>query len=212
MSSALGVSPAEYSPARKSVVNGLATIFNIIALTVGLVVLSLTVVALPLAWSAASTALYDWRQGGESRVMRTFWMSIRTRPRHRTGVLGPAMLGTAGGVVEVAYFLHYRDPVALLCLTIGLVTVVGGVSFTSYLLLLLTVAPDAGWTEIWRCAAAIVGRTSVTTTPVFVVEAAIAGFIGYSDPGLLVVAIPVVLLWCWLRTAIWGARRAGLAV
>jgi hypothetical protein len=212
MNSALGVAPADYSPTRKSVVNGLATIFNIIALTLGVVVLALTVVALPLALSAASTAIYDWRQGGESRALRTFWIAMKDRPLRRTATVGPALLGTAAGVTEVAYFVQYRGPISPLCLTIGLVTVAAGVSFTGYLLLLVTVAPEAGWVERWRCAAAIVGRTGILTAPVFFLEAGAAAAIGFADPALLVVAVPVALLWCWLRTALWGARRAGLAV
>jgi hypothetical protein len=212
MNRPVGVSPVEYSPPRKSVVNGLATIFNIVALTLVLVTLSLTVIALPLTCSAASTALYDWRRGGEGRVMRTFWISIKTRPTHRIAVLGPAFISTVAGIVEVVYFSQDRGPIPLLCLTMGLVTIAGGVSFTSYLLLLITVAPDATWSETWRCAAAIVGRTSVAATPVFALEAGGAALIGFTDPGLLVIAVPVALLWCWQRTAIWGARRAGLAI
>jgi hypothetical protein len=212
MNSALGVAPADYSPTRKSIVNGLVTIFNIIALTLGVILLSLTVVAVPLAFSAASTAIYDWRQGGESRAMRTFWMALKDRPLRRTATVGPALLGTAAGVTEVAYFVHYRGPISLLCLTIGLATIAAGVSFSGYLLLLVTVAPDAGWLERWRCAAVIVGRTGIMAGPVFLIEAAGAAMIGFADPALLVVAVPVALLWCWLRTALWGARRAGLAV
>lgn len=210
MITALSTPSVTRSGTRHTVVNGLASIFNVIALTVCVVVMSLTVVGLPLAWSAASSALFDWRRAGESRVLRTYWVAVATQWLRRTIVVGPAVLVVAVGGVEVAYFLHYRGPVAVLCLTTGLVTLAGGLSFTSYLLLLVTVAPTARWAEIWRCAAALVARTSPTATPAFVLETALAALAGYTDPALLVVAVPVMLLWSWLRTAIWGARRAGL--
>jgi hypothetical protein len=212
INTALGYAPTVEKVGHKSVINGLTTVFNVIFLTIAIVVLSLTVVGLPLAFSAASTAIYDWRQGGETRVMRTFWFALRSRPLHRVAVVGPALLAAALGLIEAGYFLHYRGPIDLMCVTIGLVTVAAGVSFTGYLLLLITMAPEAGWAELWRCAAALVGRTSVVATPVFLLEAGVATVIGFADPALLVIAVPVVLLWLWLRTAIWGARRAGLAV
>lgn len=213
MTSILGANPAFEKGARHTIANGLATVLNIVALTVCLVVLSLTVLGLPLAWSAAWSALYDWRRGGESRVMGTFWRAVATQPIRRTVIAGPAFLVTAVGAVEVSYFLHYRGPIAVVCLTTGLLTVAAGLSFAAYLLLLLTVAsPEEKGRELWRCAAAIIGRTSLTTTPAFLAQAAVAGFISYTDPGVLVVAVPVLLLWAWMRTALWGARRAGLGV
>jgi hypothetical protein len=212
VNSALGSATAEYHPGRKSIVNGLATIFNVVALTLVVVVLALTVIGLPLGFSAASSAIYDWRKGGESRVMRTLWYSLLDRPLRRTTAVGPALLAAAAGATEVIYFLHYAGPIAALCLVVGVVTFAAGVSFAGYLLLLVTVAPDAGWVELWRAAGGIVARTSVLAGPVFLLEAAGAAVIGFADPALLVVAVPVVLLWCWQRTAIWGARRAGLAI
>lgn len=213
MTNVLGANPAFQKGARHTIANGLATVLNIIALTVCLVVVSLTVVGLPLAWSAAWSALYDWRRGGESRVMGTFWRAVASQPVRRTVIAGPAFALSAIGALEVSYFLHYRGPIAVVCLTTGLLTLAAGLSFAAYLLLLLTVAsPEAKGKELWRCAAAIIGRTSFATTPAFLAQAAVAGLIGYTDPGVLVVALPVILLWGWMRTALWGARRAGLGV
>jgi hypothetical protein len=212
VSSALGGALSDFRPGRHSIVNGLATVFNVMALTLVVVILSLTVVGLPLGFSAASSAIFEWRQRGETRVMRTLWYSLQDRPIRRTAVVAPALLVAGAGVVEANYFLHYPGPIAALCLVIGVVTVGAGVSFAAYLLLLLTVAPQAGWIELWRAAAGIVARTSILAGPIFLVEAGVAAVLGLADPALLVVGVPVVLLWLWQRTAIWGARRAGLAL
>ena len=208
----LGATPTKGGEARHAVVDGLVTVLNVISISVGVVVVSLTVVGLPLALSAGWSVIYHWRRGGEGRVLRGFVLALRDRSLRRTLLVSPGVIAAALGAAEVWYFVHYGGPVAAVCLAVGFVTFVVGAGATAYLLLLAALGNDAGVWEIWRCAVALVARTSVGALPLLALEAATGVVVGYLDPAMLVVVVPTVVLWCWMRTGIWGARRAGLAL
>jgi hypothetical protein len=176
-----------------------------------LLCLSVAVVTIPLAVSATSTALHRWRCQGEGRVIRSFWVAVRTRPVWRSEVLALPLGSIALGVWEVHYFLHCTGPVALICLTLGMVTCAIAIGLTGDLAL-LTVSGEGGARELWMVAFAVLGPTVPSTVPAFALEAFVAATVGIVDPALLVVFVPVALLWAWQSTAVWGARRAGVDI
>ena len=71
---------------RPGVMAALASLFNFLALNLVLLIASLPVITLPLAVNAASVALDRWRADGEDRVVREFWVALRSRPPLRTTV------------------------------------------------------------------------------------------------------------------------------
>jgi hypothetical protein len=192
-----------------SVSAALAAVFNVLALNVILVVASLAVVTIPLAISAAFEAVYRWRTLDEDQVLRNFVLSLRRRPVAKSLIVGPAMLITILGGTESAYFTRYSGFIALVCVLIGVTTSAISVSVVAYLCLFLTTS-DAGYRELWRAAFIATGRTVVLTTPVFALATCCAVVAGLAAPALAVVAVPVLLLWAWQRTATWGAHHLGL--
>ncbi|HSZ39593.1 MAG TPA: hypothetical protein VK817_06525 [Trebonia sp.] len=187
----------------------LAAVFNVLALNVVLVVTSLAVVSIPLAVSAAFEAVYRWRTLDDDQVLRNFALALRRRPVVRSLVTGPAVLVAILGGAESVYFTHYSGFIALVCVLIGITTSAIAVSVAAYLCLFLATT-DAGGRELWRAACVAAGRTVALTTPVFALATACAVVAGLAAPALAVVAVPVLLLWSWQRTAAWGARRLGL--
>lgn len=192
-----------------SVSAALAAVFNVLALNVVLVVVSLAVVTVPLAISAAFEAVYRWRTLDEDRVLRSFMLALRRRPVAKSLIAGPAVLAGILGGAESVYFIRYSGFIALVCVFIGIVTSAIAVSVLAYLCLFLATT-DAGHRELWRAAFVATGRTVVLTTPVFALTTGGAVVAGLAAPALAVVAVPVLLLWAWQRIATWGARRLGL--
>jgi hypothetical protein len=192
-----------------SVSAALAAVFNVLALNVVLVVVSLAVVTVPLAISAAFEAVYRWRTLDEDQVLRTFTLSLRRRPVAKSLLVGPAMLVAILGGTESVYFMRYSGFIALVCVFIGITTAAIAVSVVAYLCLFLTTS-DVGYQELWRAAFIATGRTVVLTTPVFALSTCCAVVAGLAAPALAVVAVPVLLLWAWQRVATWGAHHLGL--
>jgi hypothetical protein len=192
-----------------SVSAALAAVFNVLALNVALVVASLAVVTIPLAVGAAFEAVYRWRTLDDDQVLRNFGLALRRRPVKKSLVIGPALLVAILGGAESAYFTHYSGFIALVCVLIGITTAAVAVSVTAYLCLFLATS-DASGQELWRAACVAAGRTVALTTPVLALATAAAVVTGLAVPALAVVAVPVLLLWSWQRTAAWGARRLGL--
>jgi hypothetical protein len=192
-----------------SVSAALAVVFNVLALNVVLVVVSLAVVTVPLAICAAFEAVYRWRTLDEDQVLRTFTLSLRRRPVAKSLLIGPAMLVAILGGTESVYFMRYSGFIALVCVFIGITTAAIAVSVVAYLCLFLTTS-DAGYRKLWLAAFIATGRTVVLTTPVFALSTCCAVVAGLAAPALAVVAVPVLLLWAWQRVATWGAHHLGL--
>jgi hypothetical protein len=192
-----------------SVSAALAVVFNVMALNVLLVVASLPVVTIPAGFSAAFETVYRWRALGEDRVLRSFWLSLRSRPLTKTLAAGPAMVVAMLGGAEIIYFMRYSGFIALVCVFIGIVTSAIAVSFVAYLCLFLATSV-AGYRELWRAAFIATCRTAALTTPVFALTTLVAVVAVLAAPALAVVGVPVLLLWAWQRVATWGAHRLGL--
>jgi len=187
----------------------LTALFNLVALNLSLVVVSLGVLTIPSALAAASAAVYRWRVLGDSRVLLAFWSSLIDRPLYKSAVLGPPLAGLAIGVSEI-FFFDKGGFVSAVCLLIGFSTCAVALSVASYASLFLAASHDVGTRILWSTAITATGRTAATAVPIFVVETTVATVVGLADPGLVVVAIPIVLLLASQPVAIWGTKRAGL--
>jgi hypothetical protein len=85
----------------------LATMFNVLALNLALLIASLPLVTLPVAINAATVALDRWRREGEDSVVREFVIALRSRSPLRTTILvGVPLVAAATGVAEVHHFIR----------------------------------------------------------------------------------------------------------
>lgn len=206
------VTPAEGVQRRRTVREVLTAAFDVVALNLVLVVVSMLVVTIPAAIAAAFAAVYRWRHHDEGRVVTTFLEALRSRPWERTTVFAPAVAAAVIGVVEVTYFVHLGGLIALVCVAMGLLTSALGVASTALLGLFAAMHPHAGFRELWTMVLAVGGRTARTLVPLVSVVTLPMVLLGLVDPALVVVVIPVLLVWALLTIAVRAARRVGLEV
>ena len=208
----LGTVPVIGPLARARVVAALAAIFNLLALNLAIVVVSLPVVTLPLALDAATTALSRWRSEGEDRVVREFFSALRSRRAWQTTIrVGVPLVAIGAGAEEVHYFAHGGGSLEWICLGFGLSGLVLVLSALGYVLVLGTNNPDSPASQLWTLAVALAVRYLFTTGPLFVLELSAAALAALLDVPLVLLGLPAALLYVMRLTALLGLRRAGLA-
>lgn len=203
------MTPVLFAGAKKSLVAALRTIFNFLALNLALVVASLPIVTLPLAVNAATVALERWRAEGEDRVVREFVNAMRSRSSLRTvAQVGGPLLATMLAVEEVHFFARGGSPENWLCLGSGVAALVITTSSAGYALLLSVRQTSAPAVEVWSVAAKLSLQNVFVTGPLFVLEAGVAVLLGFLDPALLLLGLPLGFLQLARVTARLGVRRA----
>jgi hypothetical protein len=205
------VTPVLFAGAKKSVVAALRTIFNFLALNLALVVASLPVVTLPLALDAATVALERWRAEGEDRVVREFVNAIRSRFSLRTVArVGGPVLATVIAVEEVHFFARGGSRASWLCLGSGVAALVITTSSTGYAMSLSIRRPLAAAVDVWSVAVKLSLQNVFVTGPLFVLEAGAAVLVGFLDPALLLLGLPLGFLQLARLTARLGIRRSSV--
>jgi len=193
------------------VIVALGSVFNFLALNLAVLVVSLPVVTVPLAFVAVTIALDRWRTDGEDRVVREFFAALRSLPPLPTTVLAGAPLVVAGiGAEEVHYFAHGGEPVDWVCLGFGSAALFLAVSALGYVLLLAARHPTVPATDIWSLSVRLAVRNLLATGPLFAVEILGATLLALLDPPLLMIGLPLALLCLMRLTARFGLHRAGL--
>jgi hypothetical protein len=193
------------------VMAALGSAFNVLALNLVLLLVSLPVITLPLAVSAATTALERWRGEGEDRVVREFFIALWSRPRGRTtAAVGVPLAAIGVGVAEVHYFERGGGMVAWAGLGLGLAALLITLTALGYVFLLAARHPWLPAAELWSLSARLAVRNLLVTGPLFLAEIAAAAAAIMIDPPLLIVGVPVLLLQLMRLTARLGLRRAGL--
>jgi hypothetical protein len=188
----------------------LATLFNVLALNLALLIASLPIVTLPAAVNAATVALDRWRGEGEDSVIREFISALRSRPFPRiTAVAGVPLAAVAVGVAEAHHFARgagLPDRVGL-----GFVAVALLITLTAlgYVFLLAARDPAAPAADLWSLSARLAIRNLFVTGPLFLAEIAVVTVPAVIDPALLLLGLPLLLLQLMRLTAQFGLRRAG---
>ncbi|MGH3167676.1 MAG: hypothetical protein ACRDN0_17530 [Trebonia sp.] len=192
------------------IMTALGTLFNALALNLVLVVVSLPVVTLPAAVSAATTALERWRGEGEDRVVREFVIALRTQPWRRTTLLtGVPLAAVAVGVAEVLYFSHYPYSVALagwVAMGLGAGALLLTLMSLGYVFLLSARGCDLAAAEFWSLCVRLGVRNLFRTGPLFLAEIAAATALIVIDPALVLLGVPLALLQLMRLTARSGLR------
>jgi Protein of unknown function, DUF624 len=209
----------------------LAALFNFLALNLVLLIASLPVITLPAAISAATQALERWRRDEEDHVVREFLDAFRAGWARQTVLVGVPLAAAVLGVIEVRHFAAgpgAANAVSRLALGFGTVALLVTASALGYVLLLATRgradlegSEDSGdaagltgstaaefWTECVRLGI----RNLFVTGPLFLVEIGGAAALGWIDPPLLLLGLPLLALQLMRLTANLGLRRAGRPV
>jgi hypothetical protein len=187
----------------------LATLFNVLALNLALLIASLPIVTVPAAVNAATVALDRWRGEGEDSVIREFISALRSRPFTRTtAVAGVPLAAVAVGVAEAHHFARgasLPDRVGL-----GFVAVALLITLTAlgYVFLLGARDPAAPAADLWSLSARLAIRNLFVTGPLFLAEIAVVTVPAVIDPALLLLGLPLLLLQLMRLTAQFGLCRA----
>lgn len=192
-----------------SVVRALGSAFNVVALNLSVVVLALGVVTAPLAVTAAERAICNWKAGGDDRVVGKFWGTLLVWPLRTWLAVGSPMVVSLVGVAEVKFFSASATPQGAVCLAVGVLTAAIGTALTAYVSFFLGAGVSAPVRVLWVAAATAVCRKPAATFAL-AAEAAAGAVVGFADPALVVVVVPVAVLLSWYRTARWGAMRSGV--
>jgi hypothetical protein len=188
---------------------GLTTVFNVLALNLVLLVVSLPVITAPAAIGAASATLDRWRRDGEERVIREFFLALRAGTWVRTTVILGVPLAAIGlGLAEAHHFARGSSPADRVSLGICLAALLVALTAAGYV---IELGGRAGPVDTWSLAARLAVRNLPVTGPLFVAEIAAATALTMLDPGLLLLGLPLVLLYLTKRTARLGLRRVDLA-
>jgi hypothetical protein len=194
------------------VVAALTAIFNLLALDLALVIVSLPVLTIPLALHAATKALGRWRSEGEDRVVREFLAALRSGRAWQTTIrVGVPVVAIGTAAEEVHYFAQGGGFLEWICLGFGASGLVLVLSSLGYVLVLGTHNPDSPASQLWALAITLAVRNLFTTGPLFLLEMTVATLAVLLDAPLLLLGLPVALLYSMRLTANFGLRRAGLA-
>jgi hypothetical protein len=202
------MTPLLSAGARGRVVAALRTYFNFMALNLALVIASVPLVTLPAALQAATFALERWRAEGEDRVVREFAAALRSRPLLPTTLrTGVPVLAVALAVEEVHFFARGGSPADWFCLGSGVAGLVIAAGALGYVLLLGAREPLLGTAELWCASAKLALQNVFVTGPLFLLELASAALLGFLDPALVLIGLPLAFLQLARLTARLGLRR-----
>jgi hypothetical protein len=187
----------------------LGTLFNILALNLVLVIASVPVITLPAAVGAASVALDQWRRDGEDRVVRSFVIALRSRPPLRTtAATGVPLAAAALGLVEIRHFAREATLPGRVGLGLGFGALLVTLAAFGYVLQLAADDPGLPPVELWSLSARLAIRNLLVAGPLSVAAIAAAAVLTVTDPGLLLLGVPVFVVYALKLTARPGLRRA----
>jgi hypothetical protein len=186
----------------------LGTLFNILALNLVLVIASIPVLTLPAAVGAVSVALDQWRRDGEDRVVRSFVIALRSRaPLRTTAATGVPLAAAALGLVEIRHFAREATLPGRVGLGLGLGALLVTLASLGYVLQLAADDPALPPVELWSLSARLAIRNLPIAGPLSVAAIAAAAVLTVTDPGLLLLGVPVFLVYVLKLVARPGLRR-----
>ena len=186
----------------------LGTLFNILALNLVLLIASLPVLTLPAAVGAASVAMDRWRRDGEDRVVRAFVIALRSRsPLRTTAATGVPLAAAVLGLVEIRHFAREATLPGRVGLGLGCGALLVTLAALGYVLQLAADDPALPPVELWSLSARLAVRNLFVAGPLSVAAIAAAAVLTVTDPGLLLLGLPVFLVYVLKLTARLGLRR-----
>jgi hypothetical protein len=197
---------------RSRIMAALSSLFNFLTLNIVVLLISVPIVTIPVTAIAAWVALDRWRGAGEDRVVREFFIALRSRPVLRTTpVVAVPLAVIAAATEEVHYFAHGNNLEARACFGLGLASLVIASTAIGYVMLLVAKQSSLSAAEIWSISIRLALRNLFVTGPLFLVEIGAATFLTLLDPALVVIGLPIALLALMRRTAQFGLDKASPA-
>jgi hypothetical protein len=189
---------------------GLTTLFNVLALNLAMIVAGLPLITAPVAVSAASAALDQWRRDGEDRVVRQFIIEFRARWSVRTTLgTGIPMVAAVLGVAEIRHFAHDASLAGRGGLVLGGCALLITLAALGYVFQLA--ADDQGLSpvDLWSVSARLAVRNLLVAGPLAAAPVAGVAILAARDPAVLLLGLPLFLLHALKLIARPGLRRAG---
>ena len=192
----------------------LTALFNFLALNLVLLMLSLPVITLPAAVSAATLALDRWRRDGEDQVVRNFLAGFRAEWARQSVLVGVPLAAAVLGVIEVRHFAVGAGAGNRIALGFGTVALLVTASALGYVFLLAARRSSDGTraaapAEFWTVCIRLAIRNLLVTGPLFLIEIAGSAALAWIDPPLLLLGLPLLALHLMRLTAHLGLRCAG---
>jgi hypothetical protein len=189
---------------------GLTTLFNVLALNLAMIVAALPLITAPVAVSAASAALDQWRRDGEDRVARQFIIEFRARWSVRTTLgAGIPLAAAVLGVVEIRHFAHEASPAGRAGLVLGGCALLITLAALGYVFQLAADDRALSPVDLWSVSARLAVRNLLVAGPLAAAPVAGVVILAARDPAVLLLGLPLFLLHALKLIARPGLRRAG---
>jgi len=188
----------------------LTTLFNVLALNLAMIVAALPLITAPVAVSAASAALDQWRRDGEDRVVRQFVIELRARWSVRTTLgAGVPLAAAVLGAAEIRHFAHEAGPAGRVGLVLGGCAVLVTLAALGYVFQLAADDPGLSPVDLWSVSARLAVRNLLVAGPLAAAPVAGVVILAARDPAVLLLGLPLFLLHALKLIARPGLRRAG---
>jgi hypothetical protein len=173
----------------------LTTLFNALALNLAMIVASLPLITAPVAISAASAVLDQWRREGQDQVVRQFIAEFRARwsARVALGAGGP-LAAVVLGAAEVRFFAGQGTLAGRVGLGLGAAALLVTLAALGYVFQLTADQPGLSPVELWSQSARLAVRNLLIAGPLSAAPIAGVAVLTVRDPFVLLLGLPIFLL------------------
>jgi hypothetical protein len=192
---------------------GLTALFNAAALNLAMIAASLPLITAPVAVSAASAALDQWRRDGEDRVIRQFIIGFRDRWSVQTTLgTGVPMAAAVLGLAEILHFAREATLAGRAGLALGGGALLITLAALGYVFQLTADEPGMPPVDLWSVSARLAVRNLLAAGPLSAAPIAGVAILAARDPAVLLLGLPLFLLHALKLIARPGLRRAAATV
>ena len=172
----------------------LTTLFNALALNLVMIVASLPLVTAPVAISAASAVLDQWREG-QDQVVRQFIAEFRARWSARVTLgAGVPLAAVVLGAAEIRFFAREATLAGRVGLGLGAAALLITLATLGYMFQLAADQPGQSPVELWSQSARLAVRNLLIAGPLSAVPIAGLVVLTFRDPFVLLLGLPIFLL------------------
>jgi uncharacterized membrane protein YesL len=173
----------------------LTTLFNALALNLVMIAASLPLITAPVAISAASAVLDQWRREGQDQVVRQFIAEFRAR-WSAPGTLGAGvpLAAVVLGLAEIRFFAQEATLAGRIGLGLGAAALLVTLAALGYIFQLTADQPGLSPVELWSQSARLAVRNLLIAGPLSAVPIAGLVVLTVRDPFVLLLGLPIFLL------------------
>ena len=173
----------------------LTTLFNALALNLVMIVASLPVITAPVAISAASAVLDQWRREGQDQVVRQFIAEFRARWSVRVTLgAGVPLAAVVLGAAEVRFFAGEETLAGRVTLGLGAAALLVTLAALGYVFQFTADQPGLSPVDLWSRSAGLAVRYLLLAGPLSALPIAGLAVLAVRDPFVLLLGLPIFLL------------------